>query len=285
MSARILTCSQAEYFADPCDVPSLSQSIAHTLISQSPLHAWQEHPRLGGIRSAPTAATNDGQLIHKLVLGKGSEIELVAADDFRTKAAREARDAAVEAGRLPILEHKFEAARTVADTIVARLEAQYGITFSGESEVPFEWNETGEHGPIVCRGLMDHVIVSDGAIYDVKKIVSAHPDTCGRHVWDYGYAIQQAAYTSCLAKYVPELEGRIRMKFLFMEIEPPYAIVPGELDGVTRELGEMQWQRAYSTWERCLHNNNWPSYCDTGSLTISAPLWALRKEMEVNGEW
>lgn len=34
------------YFGDPCPVPSLTQSIAKTLIDQSAAHARTEHPRL-----------------------------------------------------------------------------------------------------------------------------------------------------------------------------------------------------------------------------------------------
>ena len=34
------------YHADPCPVPSLSAGVAHTLLTQSPLHAKYCHPRL-----------------------------------------------------------------------------------------------------------------------------------------------------------------------------------------------------------------------------------------------
>ena len=37
---------EAEYHADPAPEPSLSRSLAHTLLTRSPRHAWQAHPRL-----------------------------------------------------------------------------------------------------------------------------------------------------------------------------------------------------------------------------------------------
>ena len=37
--------SAEEYHADPCPTPSLSSSIARTLLASSPHHAWWEHPR------------------------------------------------------------------------------------------------------------------------------------------------------------------------------------------------------------------------------------------------
>lgn len=89
MTARILNVSEAAYHADPCPSPSLSQSIAHTLITQSPRHARLEHPRLGGQQRASTKAMDEGAILHKLLLGAGADFEMVVADDWRTKAAKE----------------------------------------------------------------------------------------------------------------------------------------------------------------------------------------------------
>lgn len=35
-----------DYFADPCEEPSFTQSLAKVLVGQTPLHARYEHPRL-----------------------------------------------------------------------------------------------------------------------------------------------------------------------------------------------------------------------------------------------
>ncbi len=48
-----LSVPSAVYFADPAAQPSLTQSIAKILIEKSPLHAWHEHPRLGGKPDEP----------------------------------------------------------------------------------------------------------------------------------------------------------------------------------------------------------------------------------------
>ena len=40
--------SAADYHADCAPEPSLSSSIARTLLAQSPLHAYHAHPRMGG---------------------------------------------------------------------------------------------------------------------------------------------------------------------------------------------------------------------------------------------
>ncbi|WP_242401117.1 hypothetical protein [Acetobacter okinawensis] len=37
---------EAQYHADPCPTPSLSNSVARILLDESPMHAHFSHPRL-----------------------------------------------------------------------------------------------------------------------------------------------------------------------------------------------------------------------------------------------
>lgn len=292
-TARILDVTEEQYQADPCDVPSLSQSLAHILLTKSPLHAWQEHPKFGGMPATQDGEADDqgegeaerdtealtaGKIIHKLLLGKGCEIQVVKADNFRTKAARETRDAATAAGRTPIIERKYDAIVASVLTIRKRL-ADFGILFDGESEVALEWDEMGGVGPVRCRARMDHIRFRDGVVYDVKKIRAATRKQCEKHMVEYGYHTQRAAYVSALEKLRPELVGRVDMVFLFMEVEPPYAILPGRCDGILREIGENRWSRAVHVWERCLLQNRWPS-CAQDIVQLTAPPWAMRQDEE-----
>lgn len=277
MTARILDITPAVYHTDPCARPSLSCSLAHTLITRSPLHAWTEHPKFGNVRDESTKDQNDGSIIHKLLLGKGVDVQIVSGyDNFQTKAARMLRDEAVNAGRVPILEHKYAAIQTAAERIRENLAAQ-GCVLNGASEVAIEWEEQGELGPVLCRSMLDHVFLGAGAIIDVKKIISAAVHTCTQHNYAYGYDIQAYAYPRALAALRPELAGRVDFKFAYCEMEPPYAVRFVPPDGVMRELGARRWARAVSLWERCLARDHWPSYNDTIN-PISVPAWALTQE-------
>ena len=69
MTASILNVSESEYRADPLSVPSLSASIAKVLIMESPAHAYDIHPKLGNRARKPSAAMDEGTLIHTLLLG------------------------------------------------------------------------------------------------------------------------------------------------------------------------------------------------------------------------
>jgi PDDEXK-like domain of unknown function (DUF3799) len=277
MTARVLDYSPGEYHRDPLETPSLSQSIAHTLISKTPLHAWSEHPRLGNQRREPTKAMNAGQIIHRHLLGKGGEFEVIQADNYRTKLAQEQRDEALASHRIPVLQREHEEYVGMLETIQANVQA-CGIHLTGESEVQIAWEEAGSLGPVLCRGMLDHVLVDQGIIYDVKKCESAHPRAISRSMMSYGYPIQHAAYCSALAKLRPDLEGRIDFVFVFIEIEPPYAVFAGRPNGMLRELGDMQWGRAVRLWEHCLATNTWNGYGpDIG--VIEAPAWAMSAEM------
>jgi PDDEXK-like domain of unknown function (DUF3799) len=266
-----------DYFADPCAGPSLSSSIANVLESASPLHAWSQHPRLGGMARSPTKPLENGSLIHELLLGAGKGIRVIDAADYRTNAAKAERDAARAAGKVPVLADDYEVARRTADTLRERF-ADAGIVLSGESETVALWTETASNGARVqCRGMMDHLTLPTA--YDLKSARSAHPAACRKHVESYGYALQRAAYVSAIERIQPALAGRVDFVFVFFELEPPYAVTPARLSGEFRELGERAWRRAVDRWEECLRTNKWPGYAD-GVIDLEPSPWALAKDMD-----
>ena len=277
MSARLLQCSIDQYYADPCATPSLSSSIAKVLIQKSPAHAYLEHPRLGNQRKPPSEDMDEGTLVHKLLLGEGTHMVLVDADDFRTKEARAARDAARAARQTPVLRRKYDAAVIVCEKIRQNIAA-LGIDLNGASEVSIEWTEDGTLGDsVLCRCRMDHAWIDEGRILELKKCESAHPKDISRAIDNYAYDLGAMAYTRALEALKPELAGRVQFGFLFVEIEPPYCVVPVWLDGAFTSMGLSKWRRAVRTWERCLTSGNWPGYV-TAPVPISPPAWALAAE-------
>lgn len=278
--AKKLTKSAEEYYADKLvEGPTLNYSTARRIVNESPLHAWTYHPKGGGLSDEPTAQSQMGNIIHSLMLDGGKGIVEVNANDFKTKAAQELRDAALAGGKLPIVTVKLQQARAVASKFQSRL-SEFGIHLSGESEVTLLWQEASPLGVIDCRGRLDHLICNKGQIFDIKTTGgSAHPDACGRKIWEMGYDIQAAAYTSAVAKLLPLMGGRIDFVFLFMELDPPYSVTPLRPDGTMRALGEARWHRAIDTWARCVKNNKWPGYTDC-IAQVAPPPWAMSKEIE-----
>ena len=273
---ELLKMPEAEYHADPVPV-SLSSSIAKVLIAESPLHAWQNHPRLGGSSKAATPAMDAGKLSHRLLLGAGAEIAVIEADDWRTKAAREARDAAKAAGKIAVKAVDYEEA-SKACTEIAKRMTKLGIVLDGESELTALWGEsTFEGAEVQCRAMLDHV--KGSTIYELKSIESASDYSIGRAIEKFGYAIAAEAYTRALEAIRPASTGRIDFVFIFYELEPPYAINPKRLSGEYRELGRRQWRRAYETWAKCIESGEWPGYAE-GIGTIEPAPWVLSRDMD-----
>lgn len=279
MSALIESMPEAEYHADPREVPSLSASIANVLLSKSPRHAYMAHPKLGGIGREATATMDRGSLMHRLVLGAGPPITCVEAEDWRTKAAREQRDEARAAGRIPVLALDLAQARDDAAEVRRQLAAA-GIVLDGMSEATALWDDATYDGrPVACRGRVDHWHPQTATIYDLKTCRSAHPVALQRHILGYGYHIQRAAYVRAIETLLPELAGRVKFVFLFVELDPVVTVQPVRLSGSMRELGDRRWARAVDTWAQCLATDTWPSYAD-GIIEIDAPTWALADDFD-----
>lgn len=286
--ARILECSTAEYHKDPCETPSLSSSTAKIIVGESALHAWTKHPRFAesqediatddddeeeAAEDEHTDAKDNGTIVHNLLLGKGPDIAVIEADSWRTKVAKAARAEARAAGQVPILAERFERLNKAAEVLRKKLP-DYGYELSGQSELAIEWFERGINGPVRCRSMLDHVFVNDGVIYDLKTTRTANPQHIGRTWIPKGYDVQAAAYPRALEALNPELDGRAVIDFIFMEIKPPYAIVPCEPPGSVLEAGKFRWAKAVRIWESCLAANAWPSYTNC-RISPEPPNWQI----------
>lgn len=264
--------SDDEYHADPSDVPSLSHSIAHILVAKSPLHAHHRHPRLGG--EAPqrsTAAMTRGQIIHKLLLGRGRDFAEIEEADYKSHRARAAKEGAIADGLIPVLSRELEEYSAAAEVYRAKLrQRREPIRFTGATEL------TGifDHRGVRCRMRLDHWNGAELIIDDVKTCVSANPRDIARAMVTYGSDIQAVVYPTGIETLIPETAGRVRMRFIFLEEAPPHDVVVIEPTGKMLELGERRWKRAVDTWARCMAANDWPGYASE-TIRLDPPAWAL----------
>lgn len=253
--------TREQYDADPCPAPSLSNSIAKLLYDYSPAHAWLRHPRLNPNFEREDSRKFDlGNAAHALMLGEGGKVVTIAADDFKTKAAREARDDAIAAGHLPLLTHVYDQ----ACEMVASARRQLKLCEEGQgafdpaigvSEQTVVWLE----GETWCRARPDWLPRGGGNIcWDYKTTgESANPERWVRTMFNVGGDSQPAFYLRGL-RVVTQREWHWR--WLVQEIEPPYAISICEPSQPMIELGEYKVQRALALWQRCLAKNFWPGY-------------------------
>lgn len=263
------------YHADPAAQPSLSSSIAQILLTQSPRHAWLAHPKLNPNYVAEEDSRFDlGTAAHAMLLeGDDSGIVWVDADDWRTKAAKEHRDAARAAGRLPLLikyQPILQAMVREAQAYVASSELGNILT-TGAAEQTVLWEENGTH----CRARLDLLAADRRVIIDYKSTADASPTAFIRQIARMGYDVQASFYVRGIER---ETGTRARFVFLAQEITPPYACSLVGLSGTYLEIGSSKVERAIRLWAHCLSTNNWPAYTNQ-ICEAEPPAWMLTDEM------
>lgn len=260
------------YHADPAPEPSLSSSLACTLLDKSPRHAWIAHPRLNPDFDAsadePTRPKEIGSAAHKLVLGRGAEVAVVPAADYRSQAAKGARAAAYSAGLIPILEPDMRLVQAMAQAAAEQI-AETGLAdaFHGaRSEVVAVWRDPA--GPW-CRAMFDKVLIGQrsATIFDLKcsaTSISPAGTELGRKIVDMDYELRAAFYERGLAQIMPDLAGRIRFVHIWLEMDPPHGLVATVLDGTAMEIGRRKAAAAIGMWQVCKSRGtaieHWPRY-------------------------
>lgn len=250
------------YHADPCIEPSLSSSLAHKLVIETPRHAWFAHPRLNlGLEpKEPTPAMALGSVVHEMVLGRGGGIEIIDADDWRTKAAKEARDEATRSDKTAILLKTAVIAEAIRDAVLQALaETPDAADFmhpDARSEVVGIWRDIG--GPL-CRIMIDR-LSPEGVVYDLKISGLGLDDLSLSRQLEDGYACRSAFYLRGLSQIAPEIAGKLKYRWIFAESSAPFAVRIVEADARAIELGDRQAALGIATWDRCLRLNQWPGW-------------------------
>lgn len=237
------------------DTPALSASIAKILLSQSPYHAWCAHPALNpDYKSVEKDEFDYGKAAHALFLERTEDgLMVVEADDWRTKAAREMRDAARSSGKTPILARQLGKVRDMvraADEFMARTPYPE-LMKRGKAEVPCEIEVDG----VLLRCKVDWLptaTYADCPVLDFKSTTDASPEAFGRLIPRLGYDIQARMYQL--------ITGRPKFVFLAQEDEPPHACSLHALAPTMEEIADLKIERAIRIWKRCLATNEWPAY-------------------------
>lgn len=280
MTAQLLVMSAAEYHAGAgCPTPALSSSIAQALTYKSPAHAYAMHPKLGGQRTGSERRMEIGSVAHKLALGAGSEVSIISADSYRTKAAQEARDAAIAAGTLPILQDDYDAAEALAKPL-AEAAAQYMGAPISEclTERVILWQDGATQG--WRRVMMDLMSPDYRVLCDLKTTLgSAAPDECARRMYS-GYHIQRAFYERAVDELDPAGIGLRKFGFIFAEQAAPHGVSPPiELSEAGLHMGRKAVARACKIWDECVRSGEWPGYSREVHVA-EPPAYSLSLEME-----
>ena len=249
-----------EYVADPAPSPSLNAGTAHRLITESPRHAWTHHPRLNPAYDSDESSRLDlGTIAHALLLEDDfSRVEVIEADDWRTKAAREQRDAARVAGRIPLLPKDVAAVKAMVKVAIDAIYSSE-ICEAWMEAIPEQtllWQEEG----VWCRSRPDK-LTKDGRFYfDYKTNAgSAHPMIFGRGpLIKQGYDLQAVLGLRGIRHLLKP--NNTKMIFVVQETEPPYAVSLVSLSPMFLATADERLALALDEWKRCLSAIHWPAY-------------------------
>lgn len=250
-----LKITAAEYHADPAPAPSLSSSLVKVLLTESPRKAWYSHPKLNpAYREEHDDKFDIGTCAHAMLLENDpSRIVIVQADDWRTKVAKEARQAARDAGKTALLERHFDKVKVMVDA------AQ---EFLKDCEIADEWTQgeseasaVHKDGGIYLRVRFDRV--SPGCIMDYKTTDGAEPEAFSRRLISLGYHWQESFYR----RVHRAITGNaVPFVFLAQSTEPPHECSLHGCEPTLQEISDAEVDGAIKTWRECIKTSKWPSY-------------------------
>jgi hypothetical protein len=200
---------------------------------------------------------------------------IVEADDWRTKNARDQRDAAYAAGHVPILAAEHEQVLGMAKALAEHPVASALFDpDSGKPEQSLFWRD--ERHDVMRRARLDWLpFATDGRmiIPDYKSCVSAEPSSFAKSVWNYGYYMQAAWYLDTVLAL--GLAERAAFVFVAQEKTPPYVVSVFELDADALDFGRRRNDQALEVYAECTATDTWPAYTSDVE-TLSLPGWAER---------
>ena len=211
-----------------------------------------------------------GHAVHGGVLGVGLDVTILDFPDWRTKAARDERDAVYTAGGVPMLARDYTPIQAAVEAVKAHPLA--GPIFAdGTPEMSVYAVDPDTDVPLKAR--IDW-IGSDGYLYDLKTARSGEPHAFERAGRGWGYEVQAAHYC-----HVYELATGTRpagFRLVTVESGAPHLVDVHEPPDWP-EIGEAKRARGTALYAECLATNSWPGRPAVINR-ITSPDWAREGE-------
>ena len=255
--------SNREYHADQ----ALGSTSLKTLATKTPAHYQHDksHPKSSAAFTLGTAA-------HSLILEDDtSGFHVVEADNWLTKAAKEAKAEALAAGKQPLLYKEAAQVFAMCDAVMNHPVA--GKLFTAhKAEQSVFWDEDGLM--LKCRP----DAWNPDLLVDLKTTVSADPNEFGKVAHSFGYHQSAAHYIDGVKAATGE---ELPFHFVLVEKTEPYLVSVVELDWEAVNIGRELNERAKRIYQECVESNTWPGYHT--AEPISLPLWAIYKSEDLLG--
>jgi hypothetical protein len=263
-----LTCNRANIHAADS---FLSKSVLWELDSRS-LWKWRYHPR----KMEPTAAMQWGSLVDVLTTTPELLSESIAIspyDSYRTKEAREWRDAQLAAKLILTTKEDVEFAKQAAKMLTETCKASADIFAKSKSQVII----AGRVLDVKCKGLVDLAPEGEDFLADLKTINDFSAEGFAKAVSNFGYHVQAGMYLNLWNAMFPN-DQRTRFKFVWQESEAPFETCVTELSPPDIEAG---WLYASTLIQRLIDAtaaDKWPMAFEGQKLVTTRPTWASIQE-------
>lgn len=255
--------SNADYHRDE----ALGSTSLKTLATRTPAHYQYDltHPKFSDAFTLGTAA-------HSLILEDDTDgIALIDAENWLTKAAKEAKAAALADGKQPLLMREWLQVQTMRDAVMAHPLARAAFT-NHKAEQSVFWDEDGL--ALKCRP----DAWKPGALIDLKTTRSADPNEFGKTAHEFGYHQSAAHYIDGVKAATGE---ELPFHFVLVEKTEPYLVSVVELDVEAINIGRQLNDRAKRIYRECVETDTWPGYPNAD--LISLPMWAIYKAEDLLG--
>jgi hypothetical protein len=265
------------YHRDPVKGGSLSYSGAKKLLAEGgpELFAYErDHP------PEPSKEMELGTAAHKLVLGAGQELTVIAAENWRGKKAQDAADEARAAGFVPLLECEWEQVQAMAARLREHERASQLLAQPGRPEMSAFWQDPDYEVWWRCR--WDYMPEPDPrhrpVLADYKTCKDASPRGFAKACADYRYYLQAERYTAGYAAMFTGRTGALPgYALIAQERTPPWRVAVYELHPDALRKGRQDAERAMEIYRDCTEAGVWPGYSPEIEL-IDLPYWAYRSE-------
>lgn len=174
--------------------------------------------------------------------------------DRRTKEGKavwEAAQAALKPGQRVLSFDDYKHVMDIADAVVA--------VWSTPIANPNGWAETplfGKDRETPIKGIPDY-IDSDGWIYDLKTTSDGIDERSAlRTILNYKYHVQAAHYIRLAQCHRSDILGH---RIVFVEKDAPHGVAIYEIAGEVLKAGRDECERAYSLYDQCRAESNWPT--------------------------
>jgi hypothetical protein len=288
-----------EYLA----IEAVNAGLLHTIDTRCARAAWHDswlNP--GRPIATSTAAQGTGTIAHQALLeGSMDCVAVINPQQHPNKgdgaiptgwtnpAMRAARDAAIVAGKVPLLpdevapiEAMVSAAREYIDSLRESQPAVWAMfqPGGGESETTLVWKE---RDGTLCRIRPDRLSSDRGVMGDYKTTkASADPDTWfRRQAGPLGYPISAAFYRRG-GKAIFGAEPAY--VWLVQEQDAPYLCSLVSLDSPGHAIASRKCHRALQTWAAAVASGRWNGYMADVAYPTT-PSWEIAREEEQGGDF